>query len=323
MADKIPPLQQNNPLVDEKGRGKPYFILWLNNLLASTVGSAIAIAQEALELANTAIAGLANKVNRTGDTMTGDLSVPDEAFGPGWNGSAEVPTKNAIFDKFATFVSGIAISKDDTPVASSVTELNFEGSGVASVVNDGGGKVTATISGGGGGGSPVLIQDHLWGNASSASGAASATKGLYIIARDAVKLWGVTTYLTAKVNGATYVGYLVSLTGNNVNTILATSAAFVAVGTARETLMLKFPASVTLVKGVRYGIAVSRTDSTGTYKLPVPSSTGSLWFTSAAIDNDGYFTIDTAGVSNGATVSSSGSTLNGYTVGVIYEAPVA
>lgn len=36
----------------------------------------------------------------TGFAMTDDLTVPDEAFGSGWNGSLEVPTKNAIFDIF-------------------------------------------------------------------------------------------------------------------------------------------------------------------------------------------------------------------------------
>lgn len=31
-----------------------------------------------------------------------DVSVPDEAYGTGWNGSLEVPTKNAIYDKIET-----------------------------------------------------------------------------------------------------------------------------------------------------------------------------------------------------------------------------
>lgn len=38
----------------------------------------------------------------TGFAMTDDLTVPDEAFGVAWNASLEVPTKNAIFDIFAT-----------------------------------------------------------------------------------------------------------------------------------------------------------------------------------------------------------------------------
>ena len=36
----------------------------------------------------------------TGDaTFSGDVSVPDEAYGAGWNASTEVPTKNAVYDE--------------------------------------------------------------------------------------------------------------------------------------------------------------------------------------------------------------------------------
>lgn len=37
--------------------------------------------------------------------FSGDVSVPDEAYGAGWNGSLEVPTKNAIYDKIQTISS--------------------------------------------------------------------------------------------------------------------------------------------------------------------------------------------------------------------------
>ena len=44
--------------------------------------------------------GLTNAVVlKSGDTMTGDLSVPDEAYGAGWDSSVEVPTKNAVYDQ--------------------------------------------------------------------------------------------------------------------------------------------------------------------------------------------------------------------------------
>lgn len=38
--------------------------------------------------------------------VSGDMSVPDEAYGPGWNGSLEVPTKNALYDKIETITGG-------------------------------------------------------------------------------------------------------------------------------------------------------------------------------------------------------------------------
>jgi hypothetical protein len=43
----------------------------------------------------------------SGGTLTGDLTVPDEAYdATAWNGSLEVPTKNAIRDKIETLVAG-------------------------------------------------------------------------------------------------------------------------------------------------------------------------------------------------------------------------
>lgn len=39
-------------------------------------------------------------------SASGDISVPDEAYGSGWNGSTEVPTKNALYDKIETISSG-------------------------------------------------------------------------------------------------------------------------------------------------------------------------------------------------------------------------
>jgi hypothetical protein len=47
---------------------------------------------------NTAITD-GNIIPEAGGTFTGDISVPDEAYGSGWNGSLEVPTKNAVYDK--------------------------------------------------------------------------------------------------------------------------------------------------------------------------------------------------------------------------------
>lgn len=41
-----------------------------------------------------------------GGTFAADISVPDEAYGVGWNGSVEVPTKNAIYDKIEALGGG-------------------------------------------------------------------------------------------------------------------------------------------------------------------------------------------------------------------------
>lgn len=49
------------------------------------------------------------QVTDVGATTTNDIIVPDEAYGAGWNGSLEVPTKNALYDKIETLGSGASI----------------------------------------------------------------------------------------------------------------------------------------------------------------------------------------------------------------------
>lgn len=74
------------------------------------------------------------------NTWTADQSVPDEAYdATGWNGSTEVPTKNAIRDKIETLGSGGNVTKVGTPVNNQLgvwtgdgtiegtSDLNFDG----------------------------------------------------------------------------------------------------------------------------------------------------------------------------------------------------
>lgn len=49
-----------------------------------------------------------NNIPNTSET---DLTVADEAYGSGWNGSLEVPTKNALYDKIETISTGSGISE--------------------------------------------------------------------------------------------------------------------------------------------------------------------------------------------------------------------
>jgi hypothetical protein len=75
----------------------------------------------------------------TGGTLTGDLSVPDEAYGVGWNSSTEVPTKNALYDKIET-ISGGGIAdgdKGDITVSSSGAVWTID-NGVVSTAKMGG-----------------------------------------------------------------------------------------------------------------------------------------------------------------------------------------
>jgi hypothetical protein len=56
-----------------------------------------------------------------GGTYTGDISVPDEVYGVGWNGSLEAPTKNAVYDKIEAVAAGTLSDGDkgDITVSSS------------------------------------------------------------------------------------------------------------------------------------------------------------------------------------------------------------
>lgn len=61
---------------------------------------------------------LDGKVNNTGSetiagvkTFSSDPIVPDEAYGVGWNGSNEPPTKNAVYDKIETLSAGSGVTE--------------------------------------------------------------------------------------------------------------------------------------------------------------------------------------------------------------------
>lgn len=58
---------------------------------------------------NAVFDALALKADLTGGTFSGDVSVPDEAYdATAWNGSLEVPTKNAVRDKIESLSTGSA-----------------------------------------------------------------------------------------------------------------------------------------------------------------------------------------------------------------------
>jgi len=76
------------------------------HITASAGSNATTLGSFTLAQLNTAVSD-ANIIPEAGGTFTGDISVPDEAYGVGWNGSAEVPTKNAVYDKIEA-IGGVA-----------------------------------------------------------------------------------------------------------------------------------------------------------------------------------------------------------------------
>jgi len=82
------------------GSGNSVPSFYLDSIQLQTNGTAIGNSDLTQSVAD------ARYVNVTGDEMTGDLVVPDEAYGVGWNGSREVPTKNAVYDAVSSISGG-------------------------------------------------------------------------------------------------------------------------------------------------------------------------------------------------------------------------
>jgi hypothetical protein len=116
MAARLTPLRDNVPIVNPDGTPTPQFILY-DQLRREASVDAAGVAQEALDLAG-------NAMPKSGGIFTGDIQVPAEAFGPSWDGSNEAPTKNDLFDKFATAVSTF-LSLTDVPDSYIGFGLNF------------------------------------------------------------------------------------------------------------------------------------------------------------------------------------------------------
>lgn len=53
------------------------------------------------------VASPSEKLEVSGNVKATDVLVTDEAYGSGWNGSLEVPTKNAVYDKIETLGGGL------------------------------------------------------------------------------------------------------------------------------------------------------------------------------------------------------------------------
>lgn len=109
-------------------------------------------------------------------TFSSDPIIPDEAYGVGWNGSLEPPTKNAVYDKIETLGGGtIRVEDEGSSVVATAVALNFTGAGV-SVTDAGSNEATVTITGGGAG---DVATDAIWdakGDLAVGTGANTAAK---------------------------------------------------------------------------------------------------------------------------------------------------
>lgn len=121
----------------------------VNALVAAAPGAldtldelAAALGDDA-NFASTVTAALAGKVAKAGDTMTGALSVPDDAYGAGWNGSSEVPTKNAVYDKIEAML--LAGGYTDENARDAIGAALQNGTAIVITVNDAGDQITIGV----------------------------------------------------------------------------------------------------------------------------------------------------------------------------------
>lgn len=83
----------------------------------------------------------------TGGTLTGDLVVPDEAYdATAWNGSNEVPTKNAVRDKIEAIVAGGSYT--DEQAQDAVGTILADSSTIDFTYTDATPEITASVKSG-------------------------------------------------------------------------------------------------------------------------------------------------------------------------------
>lgn len=90
---------------------------------------------------------LASVLPLTGGTLTGDLVVPAEIYGAGWNGSNEVPTKNDVYDKIEALSGGIPGEYTDEMARDAIGTALQVGAGLTKTVDDGADTITIALEG--------------------------------------------------------------------------------------------------------------------------------------------------------------------------------
>lgn len=81
----------------------------------------------------------------SGAAFTGDITVPPEAYGAGWNGSNEAPTKNDVYDQIESIVAGIPGSYSDEQARDAIGAALTDTGLVVVTVNDAGDTIDINV----------------------------------------------------------------------------------------------------------------------------------------------------------------------------------
>lgn len=90
----------------------------------------------------------------SGGTLSGDVVVPAEVYGVGWNGSNEAPTKNDVYDKIETVAAGsvtyasAAEVRTGTEAAKALSPDNVFDAAAYVALNDSGGNIAVDLASG-------------------------------------------------------------------------------------------------------------------------------------------------------------------------------
>lgn len=213
----------------------------------------------------------------SGDWLPGDMTVP-------WSGVTDRPlvfapdTHTHVVSDVTDFPAIPANLDDLTDVDAAAPS-----DGQALIWSDGDGAwIPGDVQAGVGGGSGASIvasrnavasSVYLSGQVYSSvaeSGSAYAWKGCLYTPLSSVTLYGL-EYVGVATEGATYKAKVVTLSGGSIASVVAESAPYTRASgdTADQAFWLLFSSPVALEAGTKYGFIIGRTDSTGTFALPM------------------------------------------------------
>lgn len=178
------------------------------------------------------------------------------------------------------------------------------------------GRKKASAGSGGG----VQFASNLW-SGSTASTTAFAGKGVVIVPKTDIKIYGAMFPLN-EVSGATYkLGVYAVDASNTITAVLGERSVTATAAATAVTREIKLTSAVTLTAGARYVVLLTRTDSTGTYALPARG--GSYHAFGLPVNppsaTEGYVSYASNAPAVGTTVGNSG--VDPYSYGLIWSDP--